>query len=446
MRRSTGELATTARWNPATRIAFRFVFSYFCLFFVIGQLIDLLPFSDFLARKYAAFWYVIVAWVDKNILHTGYGIYLLEGRAAVSNTAFGSILFLCYVTLAAAATVIWSVLDRRRPHYTRLHQELRLLVRFSLALAMIHYGALKVIPTQMIAPPPLGVLTQRVGDLAPMRLLWIFMGASPAYETFTGCAELLGGVLLLIPRTTLLGALVCCADMVTVFMLNMCYDVHVKLYSFHLLFMSVLLLAPDLRRLADLLLFNRRVEPAEAPPLFAHKWLNRAPQVFLLLVGLYAIGAGFQEAGQRYRQLYPPPPPLYGVWSVEEFAVEGQEVPLFTDAQRWRWVILQNPGALSIERMIGSRQVYTLDLDMKNKTMVLGKHQRDAAGNVVRDAAGQPRRDPGWQARFSWSAPQADVLILDGQVDGRRTHARLRKMALLARRFHWIFDPPQEDR
>src|SRR5436305_5858537 len=192
MRRSTGELATTARWNPATRIAFRFVFSYFCLFFVIGQLIDLLPFSDFLARKYAAFWYVIVAWVDKNILHTGYGIYLLEGRAAVSNTAFGSILFLCYVTLAAAATVIWSVLDRRRPHYTRLHQGLRLLVRFSLALAMIHYGALKVIPTQMIAPPPLGVLTQRVGDLAPMRLLWIFMGASPAYETFTGCAELLG--------------------------------------------------------------------------------------------------------------------------------------------------------------------------------------------------------------------------------------------------------------
>ena len=56
-----------------------------------------------------------------------------------------------------------------------------------------------------------------------------------SYEIFAGCAETLGGILLLTPRTTTLGALVCLADMIQVFMLNMTYDVPVKLFSFHLI-------------------------------------------------------------------------------------------------------------------------------------------------------------------------------------------------------------------
>ena len=103
-----------------------------------------------------------------------------------------------------AATVVWSALDRRRSDYERLHAWLRFVLRFVLASAMLDYGAIKVIPTQMISPP-LGILAQPLGDLAPNYLLWWFVGASPAYETFTGLAELVGGLLLLVPRTTLVG-------------------------------------------------------------------------------------------------------------------------------------------------------------------------------------------------------------------------------------------------
>ena len=42
--------------------------------------------------------------------------------------------------------------------------------------------------------------------------------------------------------------------------------------------------------------------------------------------------------------------------------------------------------------------------------------------------------------------PEEDALILDGVLDGHPTRAKLRKMALISKPFHWIFDPPKEDR
>jgi hypothetical protein len=417
------ESEPAARWSLAHRIAFRFVFSYFCLFFLTNGLVVLFPRRGLIIRSYAAFWHPIIVWLEEHVLHTGYEILIIAGGEGVSNTAYGTILFLCYVVLATVATLLWSVLDRRRASYARLHSWFRFALRFSLALAMISYGVLKVIPTQMIAPPPLGLMTRRLGDFTPMQLLWAFMGASPPYESLTGCAELLGGVLLLVPRTTLLGALVCLGDMAMVVTLNFCYDVHVKLFSLHLLMMAALLIAPDLGRLANLFLFNRRVEPAAAAPLFARKGLDRAAQGFLLLFGLYMIGTAFQETYERYKTFHPPRPPLYGVWSVEELAVDGREVPLFTDPQRWRWVFFQKPGRLSVELMIGSHKSYPLSLDLRNEIMALGG-----------------------QARFSLDRTRTDTLLLDGVLDGHRTRARLTRMPLTAQRFHWIFVPPKEDR
>jgi hypothetical protein len=330
------------------------------------------------------------------------------------------------VLLASVLTVLWSVLDRRRTDYEKLHQWLRLLLRFSLGLAMI-------------------TLSQRVGELTPMRLLWTFMGASPAYETFTGLAELLGGVLLLVPRTTLLGALVCVADMTMVFMLNLCYDVPVKIMSFHYLLMGLILVAPDLRRLADMFLFNRTVRPAEAPPLSARPWLNRAPHVLFFLFGLYVIVAGFHASYKRYVDYNSAKSPLYGVWSVEEFAVDGKDVPLFTDPDRWRWVIFQKPDMVIIEHMIGSRKSHPVELDMKTGTMKLGQFQRDREGKAVLDAEGWPQKAPGWRTSLSFRQPEADVLVLAGQLDGRRTRMKLRKLTVLTgKNFHWITDPFDE--
>lgn len=379
------------RWSPATRVAFRFAFSYFILYYPLPALASQV---EFLRDAYIDFWDAVVVWADEAVVHVPYP--LSFGERGINSSPYGWVQFLCTVALAGAATVVWSVLDRGRVGYARLYPWLRLAVRCLLAVIMIRYGAIKVIPTQMIAPPPLGVLHQRIGDLFPNFLLWWTVGASPSFERATGLAELLGGALLLLPRTTLLGALITAANMLFVVLLNLCYDVPVKLPSLHLLVMAVFLIAPDLRRLAGVFLFNRGAEPARVPPLFERKWLDRAPHVLLLLIGLWSIKSGFEAAAERYERSHPPRPPLYGLWSVEGFSRDGKDVPLYTEPDRWRLVMFQKPGSLRVEQMDGSWKAYELDL-------------------------------------FSFHQPDKDVVVLEGELEGRRLRAKLRKVPLLRR-------------
>ena len=117
-------------------------------------------------------------------------------------------------------------------------------------------------PTQFIFPT-FGRLVEPLGEFSPMGLLWNFMGYSTPYIIFSGLAEVTGATLLLFRRTATLGAMASAAVLLNIVMLNFCYDVPVKLYSLNLLLMAIFLMAPDLPRLANLLVLesaNRRGE------------------------------------------------------------------------------------------------------------------------------------------------------------------------------------------
>lgn len=185
----------------------------------------------------------------------------------------------------------------------------------------------------------------------------------------------------------------------------------VKLGSLQLFVMAVVLVAPGLPRLADVFFFHRRAEPFRVPPLFRNRWLDRIPHALLFVFGLYSIQSGLAMAAERYERLNPPRPVFYGLWSVEVFERDGRDVPLYTDPDRWRMVVFHTPGSLRIEEMTGARKVYELDLDMPAKTMTLGPPA----------------------SAFSFQQPEKDVLILDGQMEGRRVRAKLRKVPLIRR-------------
>lgn len=423
------EIEPRPRWHLAKRIAFRFVFTYFVLY-IIPFPLEYLPFTTTLIQKYTDLWQAIVPWVGKHFLHLSYDITVFTNGSG--DTTYNYVQVLCFLALSALATAIWSVLDRRRPSYERLYQWLKIYIRFSLASAMISYGSYKVIPIQMPAPF-LTRLLEPYGDSSPMGLLWTFIGASKGFEIFTGCAEMLGGVLLIFPRTTLLGALVSLAVTVEIFVLNMCYDVPVKLYSFQLLLMSIFLIAPDLKRLANLFLFNREAEAAKLVQLFKRRWLNRGILVLQILFGLYLIGSSLYQVRQQSKQYgsLAPKPPLYGIWMVDEFSVDGQvRPPLLTDTARWQRVIFQFSGVLTIQPMSGPNQGFILDLNMENKTLSLGK--RDNAD---------------WKAEFSFEETDPELITLSGEMDGHKTNARLVRFdestfLLRNRGFHWIQEYP----
>ncbi len=305
----------------------------------------------------------------------------------------------------------------------RLSTGLRLLLRAALALPMIGSGISRLIPVQMPPLRPLDLL-QRLGELTQGELLRTLIGGSPIFQAFTGLAALLGGVLLLFPRTTLLGALICAANLAMAVTLAVCYDLPSTLWVSCLFVLSLLLVAPDLRRLVDLFILDRAVEPAEVPPTVGG-WPDR----LLLLLGVGVIAWGAAVSVPRFGQLHPPKPPLYGSWTVEELTVDGEES---ADPQGWRRAVFQDPGALDVELRIGSRKRYVLDLDMVGKTMTL-------EGRWTPSPWGEGDRIDR-RARFTFQEPEEGVLVLEGHLDGRRTRAKLRRVLLSSPWYHWITD------
>jgi hypothetical protein len=424
----TGQAGETRHWSPSTRIAFRFMFVYAALY-AAPSVLENTPIVGIVVLPYQAFWHVAVPWVGRHLL----GLSITKVTTGSGDTAFAYVQVLCLLAIAVAATAVWTLLDRGRPNYARLDDVLRVLVRYSLALTMITYGAVKVIPVQM-PPPSFGRLVQPFGDASPMGLLWTFIGASPAYEAFAGAGELLGGLLLVFRRTTLLGALVSIGVLAHVVTLNFCYDVPVKLMSSHLLAMAAFLTLPDLRRLADLFLFNRAVGPAAIGSLFGRPSLDRAGRIFraafipLFTLSQFAMAyAMFQSYSDAY-----PKPPLYGIWDVEEFEADGlARPPLSTDALRWRRFIVENGDMASVQTMPETRpRFYALTLDRAKNTLTLSQ------GN-----------DPKGGCELAYSEHTPNTLSLEGTFGGQKVRARLRRFdestfLLRSRGFHWVSEFP----
>ncbi|HYU35388.1 MAG TPA: hypothetical protein VEW48_24815, partial [Thermoanaerobaculia bacterium] len=341
---------TSPSWSPGKRVLFRFAFSYLVLYNLPFPLKAIPWAGEIITKPYQDLWNGLVPWAGKHLL----GLDVTVRHNGSGDKTFDYVQVLCFLILAVVATVVWTVLDRKRPEHTRLDEGLRVYIRFALAAAMLVYGAYKVIPAQFAKPFP-SQLIEPFGESSPMGLLWIFMGASSGYTIFAGAAEMIGGLLLAFRRTALLGALVSVGVMSHVVVLNYSYDVPVKLYSSHLLAMGVFLILPDLRRLLNLFVLNRPVEAAAARPPRA-RFRRTALVAQVLLVAAYSgtmLDQSYEASKDGGNLL--PRPPLYGIWTVEELEADGvARPPLFTDATRWRRVVFEYSGYVTVQLMDGS--------------------------------------------------------------------------------------------
>jgi uncharacterized membrane protein YphA (DoxX/SURF4 family) len=425
---------TTPPWSLATRIAFRFCFVYFSLYCLSTQIITSflsLPDIGWLSDpSLIPPWRQITAFTAAHILR-------IQSPLAFVETGSGDrtidwVLVFALLSVSSVATIVWSILDRHRKSYRALHKWFFLFLRFALAGQMLTYGFVKAIPMQMPAPL-LTKLTEPFGDMSPMGVLWSSVGASPPYEIFAGCLEILGGLLLVIPRTATLGALVSLADMTYVFALNMSYDVPVKLLSFNLILLSLFLLAPQARRLAEFFLLDRAVEPAPGNSLFRTLRANRIALAVQAVFALWLIGINIYSARTDWRTFGggAPKPALYGIWNVDQFTTDGQpRPPLLSDQARWRRIIFDRYDLATLDRMTDPRTFYTAAFDEKKNTLALTQ-----------------RRGGKLNLSFSVIRPAPGRLTLDGPIDGHKTHIELRldtdhTFLLKTRGFHWISEGP----
>jgi hypothetical protein len=425
-------------WSLPKRIGFRFLFSFLLLailepFGLFGQLTGL--------SRIGGQWERLVKWFGQQVFQVKITV-LPNGSG---DTTFNYVELACWVGLSVGITVLWTLLDRKRAAYVYLNELLRLVVRGYLALTLLSYGINKLVPIQF-GSLRLAEMLQPIGEQSPMGLLWRFMAASPAYTMFTGFAEVLSACLLLFRRTTMLGALICAGVMAHVVVLNFCYDVPVKLFSSRLFLLSLLLLAPDLKRLWHFFILHQPVEAQIFPPHFKSRGANTAALVSKVVVlVLYVTMVILNTTPMWLPKLTgAPKAPLHGIWLVDEFKREAQVLPpLSTDKQRWNHLIIEGvqfPG--SDASIIG---VITPMAELSKARWQQCKI--DETKHTLTLTAFDKKKDPPPSAVLTFARPKPDQLVLTGTSDGKLVEVKLHripdtKFPLISRGFHWINEYP----
>ena len=414
--------AATGPWPFWLRVAFRFACLYFGLFCLPNpaqvSLLNIVPhFGDRLGETFAEPLAALAAWAGQHVFH-------LQGIAGhwhptgSGDTALHYVLYGCVAAIAAFGTLIWTIVDRRRTEYRTCYAWLSLLLRFTLAAAMVLYGFSKVFPKQF-APPGLDVLTETYGDSTPMRLLWTFMGSSTPYRVACGLGEVLGGMLLLFRRTSTMGALLTAAIMSNVALLNFSYDVPVKLYSAHLLLVSLLLLLPDAGPIFRFFALRREAVLGGAwLPRFESnrlRWAAHVLQGLVVVCLLLSYGVGIWEstkgpAGERSE--------LYGVWQVDSD-------PGGNGARAWQRVYFEYQTSMMVQTSDGTQLRYST-------TYLPDAHSIELRGA---DANGS----------VEWTRPDPTHLSMAGNVGGQRLMMTMHRTSpeifpLQAHQFHWVHE------
>jgi uncharacterized membrane protein YphA (DoxX/SURF4 family) len=422
---------TTAgkNWPVAGLIAFRFVFAYFLLY-KTATTFFWLPYDRLVGKQLDLIWHSLVPWVAKHILSLHKDITVFTNGSG--DTTYNYVQILCLLMFASIATGVWTILDRNRKEYSQLYEWLRMFVSFLLAGTLLTYGITKL---GQFSVPAVTTLLEPYGNSSPMALLWTFIGASRSYCIFAGFAEVLPGILLLFPPLRTLGAVIAACTLTNVFMLNMCYDVPVKLFSLHLLLMSLAILAPDLKRFFNFFVLNRPVEPRFAAPLFKNAIPNKIILFVQILVAIYLIVTPINYMIRQGTEVkVASSHSLYGIWGVNQFSSAGQQT--IPDSLKWQRLVFEESEGVSVLTADNKLNLYYGEIDSKVKKIELRGMDQSEVG-----------APPELVGKLSFTQPDDKTLILDGTYAGKQVHAILHHQStpeflLLNRGFHWIQEHP----
>lgn len=406
-------LAYRPKWSALEKNVFRLLFCYF-----VGYI-----FFHFFGSTLEA----PLRWFGGWAMNITYD-YDVGGFGSGDHT-FSYVECLFNACLAVIVTIVWSILDRSRAAYNDLAYWFFILVRAYVIYYMMIYGLMKVFQSQFMTVS-LRRLVQPLGTMSPMGLAWTYMGYSPGFQTFTGALELLGAILLVPRRTMLLGALTVFGVMLHVFMMNLSFDIPVKLFSLHLVLMALVIMLPFSSTLANVFLLNRSVDHIKYHAPFSDQVVTFLGYVkyigFVIIMGLFVFSQlrrhnGFAKTDSR--------PALYGIWQASTVVTNNEEVPIsFNKTDRWRYLIVEYERSALIQDM-GDRQQWTrMNYDSTGQSFTMQK------------------RGTG-EGQFSYVMPSDDSLYIDGFLGLDTMQVGFRRIAadsflLKSRGFRWISERP----
>ncbi len=414
-----------ANWPSWRKLLFRFFCIYLILYMSPWSWLGNLPVFGTIAEYYGLGEDWLVNLANSHLFHIKEVLVPMSGSG---DTSYGYAQLCLFLTIAGLGTLLWTILDKRR-NYIVGYYWLLVGVRYYVALNALSYGIIKLFGQQMIFPS-LSALATPLGDFLPMRFSWYFIGYSEPYQFFSGSVEVVAGVLLLFRRTSMLGAFVAASVFLNVVMMNLCYDIPVKLFSIHLFLMSNFLLLGDARRLLNFFIFNKPTQPA-VPITLPARWMRTTQialkVVFILLFGIipaYEIYASLDSPDVRVamkkKNL------TTGVFEVERF-----EAPM-ADSLRWKDVIFDESRTGSIQtadtllRQRYRRGYFSYTLDSAKHTIAFKKFSSDSIPLFT----------------LNYTMPDTNHIILNGKIRGDSAMIALKRQKrhfqLAERQFHWL--------
>ncbi len=379
-----------------------------------------------------------VRWFAKNALGIERELIGPNGSGDTTHD-FIRLLLLLFVSLGIGA--VWTALSRKSTWDRRLKDLFQSMLRYTLALSLIGYGLAKMTKSGNQFPEPgIEQLLKTWGDSSPMNLIWTMMGSSQSYNFFAGATEVAASLLLIWRRSAWLGAALSAGIMLNVFMINMCYDVPVKQYSFHLLAIGIQLVFADLRW-AQLILLNRQTQTRDLSPDYQSKFFeqfHRAIKAWVVVVGFAIPIAMAAYQNWTYRAALPDNQ-IFGAYRVEQFEIENTAES--DNARMWQNVILREipgtEGRPGYSRMqiywvkteaifdnVASKESFTVVLNPAESTISIPKEQTEL--HYVLDGN-----------KAEWT----------GSFKGKQVHIKLQRITrndflLVNRGFRWVNEIP----
>ena len=219
--------------------------------------------------------------------------------------------------------------------------------------------------------------------------------------------------------------------MTNVFIMNLGYDIPVKLFSFHFILFASIILFTDIKRLINVFIKN---EDAPKVKHFRPFKLGKGDKRVInglklfFIIGLIGLFSFFSLT----RNVYKEKPTLYGIWEVALFKKNGDTIaPLATDHERWKYLIIDFNDRVTVKTMDATEHRFKFGIDSTSHQIKM--HKKDI--KLLDDF------------NFKYQKPNPYFLELEGKVEEDSLYILFSKkdlndFRLNSRGFHWINEYP----
>lgn len=422
-------------WPLWRRILFRFFFVLLSFIVLPLDWLGIIPGLRTLVEYYYTGFDWLALKLNAWIFHVPRPAVPIQNNGSGDTSLAWAGMFLI-LTLAVAGAILWSVLDRKRNSYKQLNYWLCLATRYFVIITCFAYGMIKLFALQMPFPTYSNLMTP-LGDYLPMRFSWMFMGYSQPYQVFSGAMEVLAGALLLFRRTATLGTLLATGVFLNVAMMNLSYDIPVKLFSITMVACCLFLLANEMRRMLCFFVWNRVAGACNLYDFPLRKRWMRIGRIVLKSIFIVAVTGGFFAESlsrqKEYKGWMTNMPFKAGVYDVVSFAVNGDTVPpMLFDSARWQNLVFDNNR---------SGSVATTDTAfMRRYNRAYFIYKADTVARRLQFLKSLTDSTP--IASFRWQWLDSATLAFTGRRQRDSLYLVLRRnnrhFQLAERQFHWI--------